>query len=64
MIPNNYHEWQDCIQNKCKISITSEFVENRLSVYCDNKNPETIKFKELYGQQHLENIINWLEKAK
>lgn len=63
MIPSNYAEWYDCIQNKCGIQVTKEFTEKRLAVYNDNNHPDTIKFQKLYGQEHLNNIINWLSQV-
>lgn len=63
MVPINYEEWKDCIVNKCKIKLTRSFVAGRLRVYKDKRNPETKKFIELYGAQHLNNIVYWLEKS-
>lgn len=62
MIPQTFEQWQNCITNDCKIRLTPEFAQSRLAVYKDNENAETRKFVELYGVQHLENIINWLQR--
>lgn len=64
MIPKTFNDWKDCIVNDCKINFTKEFAAQRLSVYQDNKKTETQKFISLYGEQHLQNIINWLEKIQ
>ena len=64
MIPQTYEQWKNCIVNDCKINLTKNFALQRLAVYKDNKNIETQKFISLYGEQHLSNIINWLEKIK
>ena len=63
MIPTNYNEWYDCIVNKCGIPLTKEFAEKRLEVYSNNSNPETIKFQKLYGINHLNNVIDWLNQV-
>lgn len=63
MIPQTYEEWRNCIANDCKINFTKEFATKRLKVYQEASNPETIKFKNLYGEQHLNNVIYWLEKV-
>ncbi|MEO0341355.1 MAG: hypothetical protein AAF242_19365 [Bacteroidota bacterium] len=63
MIPTSFSEWKNCIENDCKIKITRNFVDTRLKVYQNKRNPETIKFVSLYGEQHLNNIIFWLEKS-
>jgi hypothetical protein len=60
MIPKTFEEWQNCIVNDCKINLTKDFAEKRLTVYQNNVNSETKKFVSLYGEQHLQNIINWL----
>lgn len=59
IIPRSFEEWQNCIINDCKINLTKEFAKERLSVFENENHPETIKFKELYGEKHLDNIIYW-----
>lgn len=63
MILTTFEEWKNCIVNECKIKLTKDFVANRLKVYEDKRNSETKKFIQLYGEQHLNNIIFWLNKA-
>ncbi|NRB51385.1 MAG: hypothetical protein HRU41_27185 [Saprospiraceae bacterium] len=63
MIPDTFESWKSCIVNDCKIKLTSDFVKRRLQVYNNKRNPETRKFVALYGEQHLENIIYWLERS-
>lgn len=62
MIPQTFEQWQNCIVNDCKINLTSDFAQQRLAVYQDPKNKETQKFISLYGEQHLQNIINWFKQ--
>jgi len=62
MIPQTFNDWTNCIVNDCKINLTKEFAEQRLTVYQDNKNSETEKFISLYGEKHLQNIINWFNE--
>ena len=62
MIPKTFEEWQNCIVNDCKINLTKDFAEKRLAVYKDNHNTEKKKFISLYGEQHLQNIINWFNQ--
>lgn len=62
MIPQTFEQWKNCIINDCKINLTKGFAEQRLAVYKDKKNNETQKFVSLYGQQHLQNIINWFKQ--
>ncbi|MEM6396635.1 MAG: hypothetical protein AAF741_09825 [Bacteroidota bacterium] len=62
VIPHTFDEWKDCIVNDCNINLTKAFAEERLVVYRNPKHPETRKFKSLYGEQHLNNVIYWYEK--
>jgi hypothetical protein len=62
MIRKTFNDWKNCIVNDCKINLTQEFATERLAVYQGNKNGETQKFISLYGQQHLSNIIKWLQQ--
>ena len=59
MIPQTFEQWKSCIINDCKINLTKEFARQRLTVYQDGDNTETRKFIQLYGKQHLLNIIEW-----
>ncbi len=62
MIPQTFEEWKDCITKDCKIKLTSDFAQNRLKIYEDRNKPETQRFIQLYGTDHLNNIIYWLKK--
>lgn len=62
MIPHTFEEWKSCIINDCKIKLTKDFATKRLLVYQNKRNQETQKFISLYGEQHLNNIINWLKR--
>lgn len=62
MIPQTFNDWKNCIVNDCKIELTTHFAIQRLAVYEDRNNQETKKFVSLYGEQHLQNIINWYKQ--
>lgn len=62
MIAQSFGEWKSCIENDCKIPLTKEFAQKRLTVYQNRKNPETLKFISLFGEQHLDNIIKWFQQ--
>lgn len=62
MIPQTFEEWHNCIVNDCKINLTKDFAIQRLEVYENGENKETQNFISLYGDQHLQNIITWLNK--
>ena len=59
MIPATFEQWLNCIINQCQIELTQDFAKQQLSVYRNENNQETQVFVELYGIDHLKNIINW-----
>ena len=63
MIPLTFEEWKHCIVNDCNINLTKAFAEKRLTVYENSSHPETKKFMELYGADHLNNVIRWYKKV-
>ncbi len=62
MIPQSFEQWVNCITNDCKINLTPEFAQQRLAIYENQEHAETQKFIEMYGEQHLANIINWYKR--
>jgi len=63
MIPETFNEWTNCIVNDCKIKLNKEFAAERLKVYQDSNNWETQRFKSLYGEAYLNNVITWFSQA-
>ena len=43
--------------------LTKQFAEKRLAVYENLQSDETKKFIQLYGEYHLNNIIQWLQRT-
>jgi hypothetical protein len=62
MIPKTYEEWKRCIEEDCGINLTKEFASKRLAVLNDKTHKETQNFLGLYGESHLQNLINWFKK--
>ena len=63
MTPRSFEAWKTCIVRDCGIDLTPEFAALRLSVYQDPGNPETQKLAQLYGEHHLRNVIQWLQRV-
>ena len=63
MIPKSFQEWKTCIEVHCGIRLTPDFVQGRLAVYTDPTNDETERFLTLYGEDHLNNIIQWYDQV-
>lgn len=64
MIPQSFEQWKHCTEKDCGIVITRQFARERLAVYENSENAETIKFLKLYGENHLQNIIQWLQQIQ
>jgi len=63
MIPQTYREWHHCITVECGLSLSADFIQARLAVWRDEKNFETSRFRELYGDTHWRAVIDWFERA-
>lgn len=61
--PENYEQWHHCITVDCGIDITPDFVSQRLAVWRNADNQETQRFADLYGDDYLQAVIGWFEKA-
>ncbi len=63
MIPQTFDQWKNCIVNDCKITLTKDFARQRLAILRNKQNSETNKFIQTYGEQHLQNIIQWFQQV-
>ncbi|NOT79984.1 MAG: hypothetical protein HOP07_13395 [Bacteriovoracaceae bacterium] len=64
LFPKHYEEWKKCITEKCKIEMNLNYVNGRLKILQDDKHDETVKFRDLYGNHWLKQIISYFEEAK
>lgn len=64
MIPKNYQQWYRCITEECGIPLTQAFITSRLAVLQDPGHQETRRFVSLYGQSHLNSIVQWFKKVR
>ena len=64
MTPSTYDEWRHCIEVKCGLLLTPAFVQQRLSALHDHRNYQTQRFREMWGDEHLRDVITWFEKAE
>lgn len=62
--PQDYAEWKHCITDECKIPLTAEFVAERLSVWRDEGNGESRRFRQLYGDAYWRAVLGWFEQAE
>lgn len=61
---SNYDEWKQCITTLCGIPLTLDYIQQRITELRDSNDYRTQKFKETWGQAHLETVIGWFERAK
>ena len=64
IIPSSFENWKICITEKCKIKLTTSFLNERLSAYRTPDTEGSKRFIGLYGIEHFNNVRDWLLKAK
>lgn len=63
MYPNSYEQWRECIEVRCGVPLTADFISERLSELENGEHPKTKTFAKLYGADHLQNTIAWFRQA-
>ena len=63
MIPESYEQWVHCITVKCRIRLTADYANRRLTELRDVQQARTIKFREIYGDDHWRRVISWFERS-
>jgi hypothetical protein len=64
LIPSGYASWRYCIEVKCVIALTADYVEERIRVLADPGQEETQRFARTYGRDHLERVLGWFRRAQ
>jgi hypothetical protein len=64
IMPASYTEWYDCITRLCGLPLTAGFIAARLQALRNREDAGTRAFEQLYGTQHLLNVITWFEQAQ
>ena len=62
-LPKNYEAWRHCIEVKCNISLTQPFVAERLDALKDQKQLNTQKFINRWGDTYHAQTVAWFEQA-
>ncbi len=60
MIPVTYHEWRQCITQRCGVELSASFITGRLRVMSDPEAPASRLFARCYGMEHYRRVITWL----
>jgi hypothetical protein len=61
--PQTFEAWRTCIEKDCGIVLTHDFVDARLKALKRPTDPTTARLIELYGREHLSNLVSWFEQA-
>ena len=64
LIPTGYASWRYCIEVKCSIALTPEYVEECIRVLADPSMEETQRFARTYGRAHLDRVLGWFRRAQ
>ena len=62
--PTNYGEWRECIEVHCRMRITEAFCKERIADLEKGKSLYASRFIELYGEQHLRDVLEWMRRAQ
>ncbi|WP_110710451.1 hypothetical protein [Salinicola sp. CR57] len=62
-IPTTFEEWHHCITVECQISLTREYVAQRLQALDDPRDYATQRLIAFYGRRHHQQVVSWFEQA-
>jgi hypothetical protein len=62
-LPTTYAERHHCINVTCAITLTPEYIAQRLRALRNPSDRTTARFRKLYGTEHLARVIDWFEQA-
>ena len=63
LFPGDYASWRYCIEVKCALALTPEFLEARIAVLGDPRHEESQRFARSYGEHYREQVLAWFQRA-
>jgi hypothetical protein len=63
LFPSNYESWRHCVEVKCNLALTAEFIQARIAVLGDPHHVESRRFTNLYGEPWREQVLAWFQRA-
>jgi len=63
VIPGDYASWRYCIEVKCGLALTPDYVKARIAILGDRGCEETKRFARLYGDAYLNRVLAWFRQA-
>lgn len=64
ILPDSYESWKKCITISCGISLTTQYINNRLVELSNKDNKFTQRFIELYGDEHYQHVLEWFDRSR
>jgi hypothetical protein len=63
LFPGDYASWRYCIEVKCGLALTPEFLRARIAVLSDPRHEESQRFANLYGKSYRKQVLDWFHRA-
>lgn len=61
---DTYEGWKHCITELCRIPLTQDYIEKRITDLNNPNDYHTQKFIDTWGEAHLKKIIGRFEQAR
>ena len=61
--PSDYMSWRYCIEVKCGVAMTPEYVASRVTAFSDPKSQESKRFAKIHGDAWREQVLTWFQRA-
>ncbi len=62
-IPASYEQWRYCIEVRCRIKLTRNYITKRLSELQNDRHAQAREFVKFYGPDQHQRIITWFRRA-
>jgi len=63
LFPSDYASWRYCIEIKCGLALTPEFLQARIAILGDPRHEESRRFASLYGEPYRAQVLDWFRHA-
>ena len=60
----SYEEWRNALTIRCRIKLTPEYAAGRIAALQSPSDPTTRDFLKVYGEDYLQQVIRWFERAQ
>lgn len=63
MIPDTYQAWRHCIEVDCGLTLTPQFIAERIAALENVGDMRTRQFLSCYGDGHRQRVLSWFREA-